>query len=159
MSTIQLDFNLPERFELGYQASYGSRQTPIMIHRALFGSIERFFGVLTEHYAGAFPAWIAPVQVMGVPIAEEFADYLNGFVGELKKAGVRAELDDSDDRMQKKIRTHTKSKIPVLIIVGEEDRSAYAVSLRFYDGTQQNGVPRAQALDIIKTLVESPSRV
>ena len=96
---------------------------------------------------------------MGVPIAEEFADYLNGFVGELKKAGVRAELDDSDDRMQKKIRTHTKSKIPVLIIVGEEDRSADAVSLRFYDGTQQNGVPRAQALDIIKTLVESPSRV
>ena len=159
MSTIQLDFNLPERFELGYQASDGSRQTPIMIHRALFGSIERFFGVLTEHYAGAFPAWIAPVQVMGVPIAEEFADYLNGFVGELKKAGVRAELDDSDDRMQKKIRTHTKSKIPVLIIVGEEDRSADAVSLRFYDGTQQNGVPRAQALEIIKTLVEAPSRV
>jgi threonyl-tRNA synthetase len=112
MSTIQLDFNLPERFGLEYQADDGSRQAPIMIHRALFGSIERFFGVLTEHYAGAFPAWLAPIQVMGIPVADEFADYVNEFVRELRSSGVRAELDDSDERMQKKIRTHTKAKVP-----------------------------------------------
>lgn len=154
MSTIQLDFNLPERFELEYQAADGSRKQPIMIHRALFGSIERFFGVLTEHYAGAFPAWLAPVQVVGVPVAEEFAEYLGGVIDELRSDGVRAELDDSDDRMPKKIRTHTKSKVPFIVIAGEDDRSAGAVSFRFRDGSQQNGVPREKACQMIREAIE-----
>ena len=149
MSTIQLDFNLPARFDLEYQAADGSRKQPIMIHRALFGSIERFFGVLTEHYAGAFPAWLSPVQVVGVPVAGEFADYLGNFIDELRTHGVRAELDDSDDRMQKKIRTHTKAKIPFVLIAGEDDRSAGAVSFRYRDGSQENGVPLDKARDRI----------
>jgi len=153
MSTIQLDFNLPERFELEYQAADGSRERPIMIHRALFGSIERFFGVLTEHYAGAFPAWLAPVQVVGIPIAEEFAPYLAEVIETLKAQGIRAELDDSDDRMQKKIRTHTKQKVPYLLIAGEEDRSQNAVSFRFRDGSQDNGVPIEQAVERIKKAI------
>ena len=157
MSTIQLDFNLPERFELEYQAADGSRQQPIMIHRALFGSIERFFGVLTEHYAGAFPVWLAPVQVVGVPVAEEFAEYLGEFISELRSTGVRAELDDSDDRMPKKIRTHTKSKIPFILIAGEDDRSAGAVSFRFRDGSQKNGVPLEKAHALIRDAIEQKS--
>ena len=157
MSTIQLDFTLPERFELEYQAADGTRQTPIMIHRALFGSIERFFGVLTEHYAGAFPPWLSPVQVVGIPVAEEFADYLGGVVARLAARGVRAELDSSDDRMQKKIRTHTTSKVPFMLIAGEEDRSANAVSFRLRDGSQQNGIPVEQAIDRIVTAIESRS--
>jgi len=147
MSTIQLDFNLPERFDLEYQASDGSRQRPIMLHRALFGSIERFFGVLTEHYAGAFPAWLAPVQVMGIPVAEEFSPYLQGVIDRMREAGIRAEIDDSDERMQKKIRTHTKQKIPYLLIAGDDDRQAEAVSFRFRDGSQRNQVPIADAID------------
>ena len=153
MSTIQLDFNLPERFDLEYQAADGSRKQPIMIHRALFGSIERFFGVLTEHYAGAFPAWLAPVQVVGIPVAEEFAGYLREFVDQLRDRGIRAELDDSDDRMPKKIRTHTKSKIPFILIAGEDDRSAGAVSFRFRDGSQRNGVPREEAMALIEQTI------
>ncbi len=149
MSTIQLDFNLPARFDLEYQAADGSRKQPIMIHRALFGSIERFFGVLTEHYAGAFPAWLSPVQVVGVPVAGEFAEYLGDFISDLRTHGVRADLDDSDDRMQKKIRTHTKAKIPFVLIAGEDDRSAGAVSFRFRDGTQENGVPLDKAREMI----------
>jgi threonyl-tRNA synthetase len=155
MSTIQLDFTLPERFELEYQAADGSRQTPIMIHRALFGSIERFFGVLTEHYAGAFPAWLAPVQVVGIPVANEFADYLGGVIQTLVQKGVRAELDDSDDRMQKKIRTHTKSKVPFMLIAGEEDRAANAVSFRLRDGSQHNGIPVDEAVARILEAIES----
>ena len=147
MSTIQLDFNLPERFDLEYQASDGSRQRPIMLHRALFGSIERFFGVLTEHYAGAFPAWLAPVQVMGIPVAEEFSPYLQGVIDRMREAGIRADIDDSDERMQKKIRTHTKQKIPYLLIAGDDDRQAEAVSFRFRDGTQRNQVPIAEAIE------------
>jgi len=158
MSTIQLDFTLPERFELEYQAADGSRQTPIMIHRALFGSIERFFGVLTEHYAGAFPAWLAPVQVVGVPVAEEFVDYLAGVIDTLRAAGVRAELDGSDDRMQKKIRTHTKAKVPFLLIAGAEDRSQGAVSFRFRDGSQRNGVPIDDAVAMITEAIGSRRR-
>jgi threonyl-tRNA synthetase len=157
MSTIQLDFNLPERFGLEYQADDGTKQTPIMIHRALFGSIERFFGVLTEHYAGAFPAWLAPVQVVGVPVAEEFADYLGGIIHTLRAHGVRAELDDSDDRMQKKIRTHTKAKVPFMLIAGEDDRSSQAVSFRFRDGTQRNGVPLDEAIEVIREAISSRS--
>ena len=157
MSTIQLDFTLPERFELEYQAADGTRQAPIMIHRALFGSIERFFGVLTEHYAGAFPPWLSPVQVVGIPVAEEFAEYLGGVVALLAARGVRAELDNSDDRMQKKIRTHTKSKVPFMLIAGEEDRSANAVSFRLRDGSQHNGIPVEQAIERIVMAIESRS--
>lgn len=157
MSTIQLDFTLPERFELEFQAADGTRQTPIMIHRALFGSIERFFGVLTEHYAGAFPPWLAPVQVVGIPVAEEFADYLGGVVSQLAARGVRAELDTSDERMQKKIRTHTKSKVPFMLIAGEDDRSANAVSFRLRDGSQQNGIPVEEAIARIVEAIESRS--
>ncbi|MBM4597052.1 threonine--tRNA ligase [Rhodococcus hoagii] len=149
MSTIQLDFNLPERFDLEYTGSDGTKQRPVMIHRALFGSIERFFGVLTEHYAGAFPAWLAPVQVVGIPVAEAFEDHLFDVVKQLKAAGVRAEVDVSDDRMQKKIRNHTTQKVPFMLLAGERDIEAGAVSFRFRDGTQVNGVPVADAVETI----------
>jgi threonyl-tRNA synthetase len=153
MSTIQLDFNLPERFDLEYQDAEGGRQRPIMIHRALFGSIERFFGVLTEHYAGAFPAWLAPVQVVGIPVAGEYAEYLEGVIATLRGHGIRAEVDNSDERMQKKIRTHTKAKVPYLLIAGEEDRQAGAVSFRYRDGRQENGIPIDQAIELITTAI------
>ncbi|RSM71881.1 threonine--tRNA ligase [Kibdelosporangium aridum] len=154
MSTIQLDFNLPERFELEYTAADGSRQRPVMIHRALFGSIERFFGVLTEHYAGAFPAWLAPVQVVGIPIADEHAEHLQQVAKALKARGVRVELDFSDDRMQKKIRNHTMQKVPFMLLAGGKDVEAGAVSFRFRDGTQINGVPVDRAVDTITAWVE-----
>ncbi|AZA13714.1 Threonine--tRNA ligase 1 [Corynebacterium choanae] len=149
MSTVQLDFNLPERFNLEYTASDGSKQRPIMIHRALFGSIERFFGVLLEHYAGAFPAWLAPHQVVGIPVADEFAPHLQQVVDQLRQRGIRAEVDASDDRMQKKIRNHTTAKIPFMLLAGARDVEAGAVSFRFLDGTQHNGVPVAQAVELI----------
>jgi threonyl-tRNA synthetase len=154
MSTIQLDFNLPERFELEYQAADGSRQRPVMIHRALFGSIERFFGVLTEHYAGAFPAWLAPVQAVGIPVTDAHVGYLSDFAARLRAEGVRVDVDASDDRMQKKIRTWTKQKVPFLLIAGDEDVSGGTVSFRYRDGSQRNGVPLDQAitevLDVIR---------
>ena len=159
MSTIQLDFNLPERFDLEYAAADGTRQRPVMIHRALFGSIERFFGVLTEHYAGAFPVWLSPVQVVAIPVAEEYADYLGGVVEQLTRAGVRANLDRSDDRMQKKIRTHTKQKTPIQLIAGENDRAAGTVSFRFRDGTQLNGVPVAEAIARIRQAIDTREQV
>lgn len=159
MSTIQLDFNLPERFDLEYTAAEGSRQRPVMIHRALFGSIERFFGVLTEHYAGAFPVWLSPVQVVGIPVSEQYGPYLDEVIARLKEAGVRAEVDHSDDRMQKKIRTHTKNKVPFQLIVGEEDRDNGAVSFRFRDGTQENGVPTDDAIRRILASIKSRAQV
>ncbi|WP_241990990.1 threonine--tRNA ligase [Cryobacterium sp. Hh38] len=159
MSTIQLDFNLPERFDLEYTANDGSRQRPVMIHRALFGSIERFFAVLTEHYAGAFPVWLAPVQVVGIPVSEQYGPFLDDVIATLKKAGVRAEVDHSDDRMQKKIRTHTKAKVPYQLIVGEDDQANGAVSFRFRDGTQQNGVPVDEAVRIIVESIENRAQV
>ncbi|AFR48841.1 threonine--tRNA ligase [Gordonia sp. KTR9] len=155
MSTIQLDFNLPERFELEYTASDGAKHRPVMIHRALFGSIERFFGVLTEHYAGAFPAWLSPVQVVGIPVAETFAGHLQGVVDSLASAGIRAEVDNSDDRMQKKIRNHTTGKVPFMLLAGERDVEAGAVSFRFRDGTQVNGVPVADAVSVLVEWVRS----
>jgi threonyl-tRNA synthetase len=157
LSTVQLDFNQPERFDLEYTASDGTRQQPIMIHRALLGSIERFFAILLEHYAGAFPAWLAPEQVVGIPVAEDYAEYLEGVIGELRAAGVRAHVDHSDDRMQKKIRTHTTHKVPYLLIAGEDDRANNAVSFRFRDGTQVNGVPVAEAVARITTAISSRS--
>jgi threonyl-tRNA synthetase len=149
MSTIQLDFNLPEKFELEYTGPDGSRQRPVMIHRALFGSVERFFGVLTEHYAGAFPAWLAPVQVMGIPVTSENADHLFAVREVLKKAGIRVDVDASDDRMQKKIRNHTMQKVPFMLLAGAKDVEANAVSFRFRDGTQINGVPVERAVEQI----------
>ena len=157
LSTVQLDFNQPERFELEYTASDGTRQQPVMIHRALLGSIERFFAILLEHYAGAFPAWLAPVQVVGIPVAEQYQEYLGGIIDRLRGLGVRAELDASDDRMQKKIRTHTTQKVPYQLIVGEEDRANGAVSFRFRDGTQVNGVPVDEAIDRITSAIASRS--
>lgn len=151
MSTIQLDFNLPERFQLEYQAADGTRQRPVMIHRALFGSIERFFGVLTEHYAGAFPAWLAPVQVLGIPVASEFDDYLRQILHRLRAEGIRVELDASDDRFAKKIRNAQKEKVPFMLIAGGEDRDAGSVSFRYRDGSQRNGVPVDEAVrDIVE---------
>ncbi|MBM7086136.1 threonine--tRNA ligase [Micromonospora humidisoli] len=155
MSTIQVDFNLPERFGLEYQAADGSRQRPVMIHRALFGSIERFFGVLTEHYAGAFPAWLAPVQVVGIPIREDHTDYLHGFVAALRAKGIRAQVDAGDDRMQKKIRTAQQQKIPFMVIAGDDDVAAGTVSFRYRDGSQRNGVPVAEAVDHVLDVVSS----
>ena len=146
MSTIQVDFNLPQRFELEYTAADGSRQRPVMIHRALFGSIERFFAVLLEHYAGAFPVWLAPVQVMGIPITDGHVGYLDDVARELRAAGIRVEVDTSDDRMQKKIRNAQKQKVPFMLIAGDEDVAAGAVSFRYRDGTQKNGVPIAEAV-------------
>ncbi|MEX2289902.1 MAG: threonine--tRNA ligase [Mycobacteriales bacterium] len=146
MSTIQVDPNLPERFDLEYQAPDGTRQRPVMLHRALFGSIERFFGVLLEHYAGAFPAWLAPVQVVGIPVHSDYIGYLNEVAARLRAEGVRVEVDTSDDRMQKKIRTAQTSKVPFMLIAGEEDISKDAVSFRYRDGSQENGVPIDQAV-------------
>lgn len=155
MSTIQLDFNLPERFDLEFTSADGSKQRPVMIHRALFGSIERFFGVLTEHYAGIFPPWLAPVQVVGIPVADEFSPYLHEIAARLKKAGVRVTVDDSDDRMQKKIRNHTKDKVPFMLIAGGDDRDAGAVSFRFRDGTQENGIAVDEAVErILKAIAD-----
>ncbi|MDO5029168.1 MAG: threonine--tRNA ligase [Corynebacterium sp.] len=155
MSTVQLDFNLPERFELEYTAPDGTKKRPIMIHRALFGSIERFFGVLLEHYAGAFPAWLAPEQVVGIPVADDFAPHLEEFTAKLKSRGIRAHVDTSDDRMQKKIRNHTQNKVPFMILAGARDVEAGAVSFRFLDGTQINGVEVDKAADIICEWVSS----
>ena len=159
MSTIQVDFQLPQRFDLEYQASDGSRQRPVMIHRALFGSIERFFGVLTEHYAGAFPPWLAPVQVRGIPVAEAFTPYLEEIISQLKKSGVRAEIDSSDDRMQKKIRNAQAEKIPFMLIAGEEDQKNGAVSFRYRNGEQRNGISVSAAIKEITEAIESRKQV
>ncbi|WP_082498430.1 threonine--tRNA ligase [Plantibacter sp. Leaf314] len=159
LSTVQLDFNLPELFELEYTAADGTRKRPAMIHRALLGSIERFFAILLEHYAGAFPVWLAPVQVVGIPVSEQYEEFLGGVVAELRSSGVRAELDASDDRMQKKIRNHTKAKTPVQLIVGEEDQANGAVSFRFRDGTQENGVPVADAVRRIRAAIAAKLQV
>ncbi|MCV6977072.1 threonine--tRNA ligase [Mycobacterium bourgelatii] len=149
MSTLQIDFNMPERFDLEYTASDGSRQRPVLIHRALFGSIERFFGILTEHYAGAFPAWLAPVQVVGIPVADEHVPYLKEVAAQLRSQGVRVEVDSSDDRMAKKIVHHTNQKVPFMLLAGDRDVEAGAVSFRFGDRTQINGVPTQDAIATI----------
>lgn len=160
MSTIQVDFNFPERFELEYTASDGTRQRPVMIHRALFGSIERFFGILTEHYAGAFPAWLAPVQAVGIPVADEHVPYLESVAAQLKSYGVRVEVDASDDRMAKKIVHHTAQKVPFMLLAGDRDVAAGAVSFRFGDRTQINGVPRDSAVDaIVKWIADRENSV
>ncbi|MCO7218695.1 threonine--tRNA ligase [Klenkia sp. PcliD-1-E] len=153
MSTIQYDFNQPARFGLEYSAADGTRQQPVMIHSAKFGSIERFFGVLTEHYAGAFPAWLAPVQVLGIPITDEQVPYLEGVARQLRARGIRVEVDDSDDRMQKKIRTASKQKVPFVLIAGATDAEAGAVSFRYRDGSQRNGVPVADAVEAVAAWV------
>ena len=159
MSTIQVDFQLPQRFELEYSATDGTRQRPVMIHRALFGSIERFFGVLTEHYSGAFPPWLAPVQAIGIPVADTFADYLGDVITQMRKAGIRAELDSSDDRMQKKVRNAQMQKIPFMVIAGEEDQKAGAVSFRYRNGEQKNGIPIKEAIAEIKKVVQERTQV
>ena len=159
MSTIQLDFNLPDRFEMEYTASDGTKKTPVMIHRALFGSIERFFAVLTEHYAGHFPPWLAPVQVMGIPVADEFAPYLSTVIAKLRSRGVRAEIDLSDDRMQKKIRTHTKDRVPFQLIAGGQDKDNNSVSFRYRDGEQVNSIAVYDAIALIIEAIESKKQV
>jgi threonyl-tRNA synthetase len=159
MSTIQVDFQLPQRFELEYAASDGTHQRPVMIHRALFGSIERFFGVLTEHYSGAFPPWLAPVQAMAIPVADTYNDYLFDVVAQLKKAGIRADIDSSDDRMQKKVRNAQLQKIPFMLIAGEEDMQAGAVSIRYRNGDQRNGLPIAEVIAEISKVVAERSQV
>lgn len=159
MSTIQVDYNMPQRFDLEYQAADGTRQQPIMIHRALFGSIERFFAVLLEHYAGAFPPWLAPVQVVAIPVSDAHVPYLEGVVEQLRARGVRAETDTSSDRMPKKVRNAQKQKIPFMLIAGDEDQAAKAVSFRFRDGTQRNGVPIAEAIDHILEVIETRVQV
>ena len=159
MSTIQLDFNLPDRFDIEYTASDGIKKRPVMIHRALFGSIERFFAVLTEHYAGHFPPWLAPVQVVGIPVADEFAPYLSDIISQLKAKGVRANVDLSDDRMQKKIRNHTKDKVPFQLIAGGDDRDGGSVSFRYRDGTQVNGVLVADAIEQIVSAIANKEQV
>jgi threonyl-tRNA synthetase len=155
MSTIQYDFNQPARFGLEYQAADGSRQEPVMIHSAKFGSIERFFGVLVEHYAGAFPAWLAPVQVVGIPIRDDHGAHLTQFADRLRREGIRAEVDFSDDRMQKKIRTAQQQKIPFMAIAGDDDVNAGTVSFRYRDGSQRNGVPLDEAVAHVVEVVRS----
>ena len=159
LSTVQVDVNLPERFELEFTDRDGSRKRPIMIHRALMGSIERFFAILLEHYAGAFPVWLSPVQVVGIPVAEEYSDYLDEVIGRLRAAGVRAELDTSDERMQKKIRTHTQQKVPFMLIAGEQDRAAGTVSFRFRDGTQENGLAIDEAVRRVTDAIATKAQV
>jgi threonyl-tRNA synthetase len=159
LSTVQLDFNQPERFHLQYTAADGTKQQPVMIHRALLGSIERFFAILLEHYAGAFPVWLSPVQVVGIPVAEAHEDYLGGVIQQLRALGVRAELDASSERMQKKIRTHTTQKVPFQLIAGEEDSANGSVSFRFRDGTQENGVPIAEAVARITAAIAEHAQV
>jgi threonyl-tRNA synthetase len=159
LSTVQLDFNQPERFELEYTAADGTRQQPVMIHRALLGSIERFFAILLEHYAGAFPVWLSPVQVLGIPVAEEYAEYLGEIIGRLKQQGVRADIDLSSDRMPKKIRNATMQKIPFQLIAGEEDRANGAVSFRFRDGHQENGIPVDEAIARILDAIATKAQV
>ncbi|HIV59390.1 MAG TPA: threonine--tRNA ligase, partial [Candidatus Stackebrandtia faecavium] len=155
MSTIQIDFNQPARFGLEYVASDGSRQQPVMIHRALFGSLERFFGVLTEHYAGAFPAWLAPVQAVGIPIRDENVPYLEEFFARLRAEGIRGEVDSSDERMQKKVRNAQLQKVPFMVLVGDQDQEASTVSFRYRDGSQRNGVPLEEAVSHITDVVRS----
>jgi len=159
LSTIQVDYNLPKRFELEYQAADGTRQQPIMIHRALFGSIERFLGILVEHYAGAFPPWLAPVQVVGIPIADPHVPYLEDVAARLRARGVRVEVDTSDDRMQKKIRTAQRQKVPFMLLAGDDDVAAGAVSFRYRSGEQDNGVPVAEAIDRIIAAIEQRVQV
>ena len=159
MSTVQMDFNQPERFDLEYSASDGTRRRPVMIHSAKFGSIERFIGVLTEHYAGAFPVWLSPVQATLVPVADEFNDYCYDIAQKLKARGVRVEVDTSDDRFPKKIRNASKSKVPYTLIAGGEDRDAGAVSFRFRDGSQDNGVPVDEAVERIVKAIEERAQV
>ncbi|MFE3186888.1 threonine--tRNA ligase [Streptomyces violascens] len=159
MSTIQVDFNQPARFGLEYTSTDGSKQQPVMIHRALFGSIERFFAVLLEHYAGAFPAWLAPVQAVGIPIGDAHIPYLQEFAAEAKKKGLRVEVDASSDRMQKKIRNQQRNKVPFMIIVGDEDMAAGTVSFRYRDGSQENGIPRDEAIAKIVDVVERRAQV
>ncbi|MBC9954967.1 threonine--tRNA ligase [Leucobacter sp. cx-42] len=159
LSTVQLDFNQPELFELDYAAADGTRKQPVMIHRALLGSVERFFAILLEHYAGVFPVWLSPVQAVGIPVADEYGPYLDEVIAKLRKAGVRAEVDHSDDRMPKKIRNHTKAKVPFQLIAGEDDRAAGAVSFRFRDGTQLNGVPVEDAIARIVSAIETHEQV
>ena len=159
MSTIQVDFQLPQRFDLEYQSNDGSRQQPVMIHRALFGSIERFFGVLTEHYAGAFPPWLAPVQVRGIPVAEAFMPYLQDVAAQMRKQGIRVDVDTSDDRMQKKVRNAQLEKIPFMMIAGEEDQAVGAVSFRYRNGEQKNGLPIADAIAEILASITSRSQI
>ena len=155
LAGLQLEVDLPQRFELEFQSTDGSRQRPVMIHRALFGSIERFFGVLTEHYAGAFPAWLAPVQVVGIPVTDEQVGYLTDVALRLRARGIRVEIDDSDDRMQKKIRTASKQKVPFVLIAGATDAEAGAVSFRYRDGSQRNGVPVDEAVEQIAAWVQA----
>ncbi|NNG34755.1 threonine--tRNA ligase [Nakamurella sp. DB0629] len=155
MSTVQLDFNQPQRFGLEYQAADGSRQQPVMIHSAKFGSIERFIGVLTEHYAGAFPVWLSPLQVAAIPVADEFAPHLDAIADRLRRKGIRIEVDRGDDRMQKKIRNHTTGKVPILLLAGGKDVDAGAVSFRFRDGSQLNGIPVDAAIAAIEGWVDS----
>ena len=159
MSTIQLDFNLPERFGLEYTAPDGTKQRPVMIHRALFGSIERFVAVLVEHYGGAMPPWLAPVQVQAIPVADAFTDYLYEVAGRLRRAGIRVEVDDSDDRMQKKIRNAQLQKVPFMMIAGGDDVARGAVSFRYRDGRQDNGVPLDEAIARVVSAVESHEQV
>ncbi|CUU60118.1 threonyl-tRNA synthetase [Parafrankia irregularis] len=154
LSTIQVDFQLPQRFDMTYQAADGTRQRPFMIHRALFGTIERFFAILLEHYAGALPPWLAPVQVVGIPITDEHVPYLDDVAAKLRERGIRVEVDSSDDRMQKKIRTAQKQKVPFMLLAGDEDVSKGAVSFRFRDGTQRNGVPVDEAIAEILDAVD-----
>ncbi|WP_030907304.1 threonine--tRNA ligase [Streptomyces sp. NRRL F-5126] len=153
MSTIQVDFQQPARFGLEYTAADGTKQQPVMIHRALFGSIERFFAVLLEHYAGAFPAWLAPVQAVGIPVGDTHVPYLEEFAREARGRGLRVEVDSSSDRMQKKIRNQQRAKVPFMVIVGDDDMHAGTVSFRYRDGSQENGIPRGEALDKIERVV------
>jgi threonyl-tRNA synthetase len=160
MSTLQVDFNMPDRFELEYTAADNSRQRPVLIHRALFGSIERFFGILTEHYAGAFPAWLAPVQAVGSPVADDHIAYLEDVAAQLKSHGVRVEVDTSDDRMAKKIVQHTNQHVPFMLLAGDRDVEAGAISFRFGDRSQINGVPVAAAIDtIVKWIADRENAV
>ena len=154
LSTIQFDWNLPERFKLEYVAEDGTRKQPLMVHRALYGSVERFFGVLLEHYAGAFPVWLSPVQVAIVPISEKHVDYGKKVAQQLQEAGVRVHLDDRNEKMNAKVREHALQKVPFILVVGEKEAEAGAVNVRVRGQQQPEGtVPIGQFVDRVKKLI------
>jgi threonyl-tRNA synthetase len=157
LSTVQFDFNLPQRFSLEYVAEDGSRKQPVMVHRALFGSIERFFGVLIEHYAGAFPVWLSPVQTVMIPIAERHVEYANKVADQLKAIGVRAGVDARNEKMNAKIREHAMQKVPFLLVVGDKESEAGKVNVRTRGYEKTEDMPAAEFVEKIKKLIAEKS--
>jgi threonyl-tRNA synthetase len=157
LSTVQFDFNLPQRFGLEYVAEDGSRKQPVMVHRALYGSVERFFGVLIEHYAGAFPVWLSPVQAVMIPISERHAEYANKVATQLKEVGVRVHVDSRNEKMNAKIREHAMQKVPFLLVVGDKEAEAGKVNVRTRGKEKTEDMPATEFVEKIRKLIAEKS--